>query len=171
MNVFDFAMKMEKDGKDYYEKLARQAGPGGLQTIFTRLAVDEQKHYEIFQALRTGGATPAMQESTALADAQNIFAELLSGAPAAAASKDDLAAYRQAMKLEADSFRLYEDAAARETTTEVKALLLKIAAEERKHFNILENIFQFVNAPNQYLAWGEFSNLEEFRQFGREVDV
>jgi hypothetical protein len=28
----------------------------------------------------------------------------------------------------------------------------------------------FANAPNQYLAWGEFSNLEEFRQFGREVD-
>ncbi|MCM2264447.1 MAG: ferritin family protein [Desulfuromonadales bacterium] len=170
MNVFDFAMKMEMDGKAYYEKLARQTSLAGLRTIFTRLAEDEQKHYEIFQALRTGGKVQTMQESRAIADAQNIFAELVSGAIAAGGSKDDLAAYRHAMKLEADSFRLYEDTAAKESMAEVKGLLLKIAGEEHKHFNILENIYHFVNAPNQYLAWGEFSNLEEFRQFGRDVD-
>jgi hypothetical protein len=28
-----------------------------------------------------------------------------------------------------------------------------------------------VNAPNQYLAWREFSNLDEFRNFGRDVDL
>lgn len=171
MNVFDFAMKMEMDGKAYYEKLARQTSLAGLQTIFTRLAEDEQKHYDIFQMLRTSGKVPAMQESTALAEARNVFADLLKGAAVAMGSKDDLAAYRQAMKLEADSFRLYEDAAAKETAAEVKSLLLKVAREEHKHFNILENIYQFVNAPNQYLAWGEFSNLEEFRQFGRQVDA
>jgi rubrerythrin len=171
MNVFDFAMQMETDGKAYYEKLARQTDQTGLKTIFTRLAEDEQKHFEIFQSLRTGGKVQTMQESRALADALHIFAELRGGATATAAGKDDLAAYRHAMKLEADSFRLYEDAAAKETNAEVQALLLKVAGEEHKHFNILENIYYFVNAPNQYLAWGEFSNLEEFRQFGREVDI
>lgn len=34
-----------------------------------------------------------------------------------------------------------------------------------------KTIFQFVNAPNQSLAWGEFSNVVKFRQFGRDVDV
>jgi rubrerythrin len=112
-----------------------------------------------------------MQESTALAAARNIFAELLKGAEGDAGGTDDLAAYRYAMKLEADSFRLYEDAAAKEAETEIRGLLLKVAEEERKHFSILENIFHFVNAPNQYLAWGEFSNLEEFRQFGRNTGI
>lgn len=171
MNVFDFAMKMEADGKSYYEKMAGQARLAGLQTIFTRLAEDEQKHYEIFQELRTSGKALAMQESTALEIAQNVFTELLGGEAATAGSRDDLAAYRHAMKLEADSFRLYEDAAARETAADVRALLLKIAGEEHKHFNILENICHFINAPSQYLAWGEFSNLGEFRQFGRDVDA
>ena len=50
-------------------------------------------------------------------------------------------------------------------------VLLRIAEEEHEHFNILENVFNFVNAPNQYLAWGEFSNLDEFRNFGRDVDI
>lgn len=168
MNVFDFAMQMEVDGKAYYEKLAGQASLPGLRIIFTRLAEDEQKHFEIFRALRSGDRTPIMQESMALADARNIFAELPKGAEGAAGGKDDLAAYQHAMKLEADSFRLYEDAAAKEVGAETRMLLLKVAEEERKHFSILENIFHFVNAPNQYLAWGEFSNLEEFRQFGRD---
>jgi len=74
------------------------------------------------------------------------------------------------MKLETDSFRLYEDAAAKEKDPGIKALLLKIAGEEHKHFNVLGNIFNFVNAPNQFLAWREFSNLDEFHQFGRDVD-
>jgi rubrerythrin len=135
MSVFDFAMKMEIDGKAYYEKLARQTSLVGLRTIFTRLAEDEQTHYEIFRALQAGSKAPALPQSTALADAQNVFAELLSGAIAPVGSKDDLEAYRHAMQLEADSFRLYEDAAAKETAPDVRSLLLKIAGEEHKHFN------------------------------------
>lgn len=171
MNVFDFAMKMETDGKTYYETLATKASLAGLQAIFTRLAEDEQKHYEIFRELRSRGRAPAMQDSTALDDARNVFAGLAGSTAVTTASRDELAAYRHAMKLEADSFRLYEDAAGREEAADVRDLLLKIAGEEHKHFNILENIFHFVNAPNQYLAWGEFSNLDEFRQFGRNVDA
>lgn len=168
MNVLDFAMQMEVDGKAYYEKLAGQAILPGLRAIFTRLAEDEHKHFEIFQSLRSGDRVTVMQESTALADARNIFAELKKGAEGTAEGMDALKTYQYAMKLEADSFRLYEDAATKEMGAETRMLLLKVAEEERKHFNILENIFHFVNAPNQYLAWGEFSNLEEFRQFGRD---
>ena len=46
MNVFDFAIKMELDGKAFYEKLAKGTNIAGLQTIFSRLAADEQKHRE-----------------------------------------------------------------------------------------------------------------------------
>ncbi len=171
MNVFDFAMKMEVDGKAYYEKLAQESGVAGLKTIFTRLAEDEQKHYETFQALKSGAKAPVMHETTVLEEAQNIFAQLAAGEKAQRIGAGDLEAYQYAMKLETDSFRLYEDAATKEKNPEVRALLLKIAGEEHKHFNILGNIYHFVNAPNEYLAWGEFSNLEEFHQFGRDVDA
>lgn len=171
MNVFDFAMKMEVDGKAYYEKLARETSLPGLRTIFTRLAEDEQKHYETFKALKGGGKAPAMQSTTILADVKNVFENLSRELSALQGAKGDLEGYLQAMKLEEDSFRLYEDAAAKETQGEVKTLLLQIAGEEHKHFDVLGNIYHFVNAPNQYLAWREFSNLDEFRQFGRDVDA
>lgn len=171
MNVFDFAMKMEEDGKVYYEKLASQTSLPGLRTIFTRLAEDEQKHYEIFQELKTSGNVPAMQNTTIIAEAKNVFEELPKEEEALKELAGDLAAYQHAMKIESDSFRFYENAASEGKKPATKNLLTRIAGEEHKHFNILENIFHFVNAPNQYLAWGEFSNLEEFKQFGRDVDI
>jgi rubrerythrin len=39
--------------------------------------------------------------------------------------------------------------------------LRRIAEEERRHLNIMENIFDFVESPKTFLAWGEFSNLNE----------
>lgn len=171
MNVFDFAMKMEEDGKAYYEKLAKQAVLPGLKAIFTRIAEDEQKHYVIFQELKKSGNASAMQDTTILEQAKNIFAELPREEATLKRLEGDLMAYRHAMKIEADSFRFYENAANEENNPQTKELLLKIAAEEHKHFNVLENIYNFINAPNQYLAWGEFSNHGEFRQFGRDVDA
>jgi rubrerythrin len=168
MNLFDFAMTMEMDGKAYYQKLAGESLLDGLKTIFTRLAEDEQKHYEIFQGLKSGAELSAMPETRALDEARNVFAELPTDESALKGVLGDLDAYQHAMKLESDSFQLYEEAATKEKDPVIKALLLKIAAEEHKHFNILGNIYHFANAPNQYLAWGEFSNLGEFHQFGRD---
>lgn len=170
MNVLDFALKMEEDGRAYYEKLASQASLPGLVTIFTRLAEDEQKHYEIFQKLKSTGAAPALPDSGMLAEVKNVFAGLAKEQAPLTGDSESLAAYQHAMQIEADSFRLYEQAAAEESNPATRKLLQKIAAEEHKHFTILENVYQFINAPNQYLAWGEFSNLDELRQFGRDVD-
>lgn len=167
MNVFDFAMEMESAGKAYYMDLASKTTLPGLQAIFTQMAEDEQKHYEIFQKLKESSDEPNMRESEALTTAKNLFQELPAGAEGLKEIPEILAAYRHAMKVEADSFRLYEETAAKEKDAGVKALLLKIAEEEHKHFIILENLYRFVNAPNESLEWGEFSNLGEFRQFGR----
>ncbi|MDX2479519.1 MAG: ferritin family protein [Desulfuromusa sp.] len=171
MDIFNFAMKMEEDGKAYYEKLANQSSLPGLKTIFTWLAEDEQKHYEIFQKLRTSEKLPAMRETSILSQAKNVFAQLPREAATLKGLEGDLTAYQHAIKIESDSFRFYESAVSKEDNPAIKDLLLKIAAEEHKHFNVLENIYQFINAPSQYLVWGEFSNLEEFSQFGRDVDI
>lgn len=169
MDIFDYAIKMEQTGKAYYLKLAETATIPGLRTIFTWLAEDEQKHCDIFLAWQRGSQDVAMKSSTVLEDAKGVF----SAQPRYTGThlKGDLEGYRYAMGLEAESFRLYESAAKAAEADAERELLLKIAGEERKHFQILENIYAFINAPNQYLAWGEFSNLEEFRNFGRNVDT
>lgn len=161
MNMFDFAMKMELDGKAYYEKLAAETTDGGLKSVFTDLAADEQKHYEIIQAIKSG-TNPKMADSTALEKAKSIFEVLMGDMNIVGSLKKTLDGYNHARKLEADSVKLYEDMAKKEDNPETVQLLLKIANEEKKHFNILDNLYDYILAPQNYLAWAEFSNLKEY---------
>lgn len=160
MNIFDFALKMELDGKAYYEKLAAETTVGGLKSIFTSLAADEQKHYEIILAIKTG-TNLKMADSMVLETAKNLFEELAADRNIAASLKKSLDGYQHARKIEADSVRFYEDMAKKEDNPETVQLLLRIANEEKKHFNIMDNLYDYVLAPQNFLAWGEFSNLKE----------
>ena len=160
MNILDFAMKMELDGKAYYEKLAAETTVAGLKSMFTGLAADEQKHYETILAIKTG-TNLKMADSTVLEKAKNLFKELSADTNIVASLNKSLDGYRHARKIEADSVKLYEDMAKKEGNPETVQLLLRIAHEEKKHFNILDNLYDFVLAPQNFLAWGEFSNLKE----------
>lgn len=160
MNVFEFAMKMELDGKGYYERMAAETSVNGLKTIFTMLAADEQKHYDTVLAMKEGAAGE-MASTTVLERAKNVFQELAGENDLLGGMKKDLDGYRHAMKIEADSVRLYEDMAKKESTPDIVMLLLKIASEEKKHYNIMENLYDFVLKPEYFLAWREFSNLQE----------
>jgi len=161
MNVFDFAMRMEMDGKAHYEKLAAGTPLVGLKKIFGMLAADELKHFETIQAMKSG-SNDSMAGSPALDEARNVFQGLMDDRTPLGGLKKDLDGYRHAMKIEADSVKLYEDMAKKENRENIVLLLLKIANEEKKHYNIMENLYDFVLAPDNYLAWGEFSNLKEF---------
>ena len=161
MNIFDFAMKMELDGKAYYEKLATDTTDGGLKSIFSNLAADEQKHYDIIQTIQSGTKLK-MVDSKVLEEARNLFELLMTDKSIANILKKSLDGYQYARKIEADSVKLYEEMAKKEDNPENVQLLLRIANEEKKHFNILDNLYDYVLAPQNYLAWGEFSNLKEF---------
>jgi rubrerythrin len=160
MNILDFAMKMELDGKAYYENLAAETTVAGLKSIFTSLAADEQKHYEIIRDIKTG-TNRNMADSVVLEKAKNLFEEMAADKDIASSLKKSLDGYQYARKLEADSVRLYEDMAKKEVNPETVQLLLRIANEEKKHFNIMDNLYDYVLAQQNFLAWGEFSNLKE----------
>lgn len=170
MNIYDFAIQMETDAEIFYRKLAVESHVPGINKIFTDLADDEQRHIQIFQGMKEHQTPDAATESKVLEKAKNIFAKILAEKQNLPLVTSNLESYRYALKLEAEGVRLYTDAAKREVDEEVKKVLLRIAKEEENHFNIVENIYNFVNAPNQYLAWAEFTSLGEFQAFGRETD-
>jgi hypothetical protein len=131
------------------------------------MAEDEQELLERFRALKAAVRTTTMQDSRILESAGNVLGNILNEREALQIT-DDLEAYHYVMRVEAAICRLYEDAARRETNPEVQALLRRIASEERRELESLRKLFDFVNAPNEFLAWGEFSNLNEFHNFGRD---
>ncbi len=161
MNVFDFALKMEADGKAYYEKLATEAGIQEFKNIFSLLAAAEQDHHDALQAMKSGIAA-ARAESKVLDHARNIFMKLLRMDYTHDKLLFDRDGYLHAINAEEESIKFYQDAANREGNPEAKKLLLMLAEEEKEHLSIIENIYDFMERPRTFLAWGEFSNLKEF---------
>ncbi|MCB2200121.1 ferritin family protein [bacterium] len=162
MNVFEFAMQMEKDGEAYYRELADSANNDGLSRILNFLADEEVKHYNIFKRM-AGGKVEALPKSTLLADVKNIFVEMKDrGEKFDFDVEKQVAYYRKAQDLEKKSENLYADKAKESTDEKERDILIQIAEEEKRHYFVLENIIEFVNKPDRWLEDAEWNHLEDY---------
>ncbi len=161
MNIFDCAIKMEEDAKEYYTDLAKVSTVPELKNLFSLLAAAEEEHRTALVGMKES-RDPRKIGFAALDEAACVFRPLLDRRELMTELKDDPDAFRHAVTKEEEGVRFYEDLAARAEDEESREVLLMIAREERKHLNIVENIYSFVESPRTYLAWGEFSNLAEY---------
>jgi len=161
MNVFDFAMRMEEESRAYYEQLAAAARSGEVKTLFRLLADSEREHYGHLAMLKAG-TDPRTAQSAVLERLRNHVSEIVGGPTPAELLESDEDGYRHAIKAEEESIRTYEKLAEEETDPTVADLLRRLAGEERHHLEMVENIYDFVETPRTFLAWGEFSNLREY---------
>ena len=76
MNIYKYAMKMEKDSENYYRELANKTGDVGLRNILKMLADDEVKHYNIIQQMMKTDITAELAETNILENAKNIFIKI-----------------------------------------------------------------------------------------------
>lgn len=160
MNIFKFAMQMEKDGEDYYRSLAQQAGNKGLKTIFTMLADEEVKHYKVVQQMMT--QKPRMTETTILTGVKNVFAQIKESNQGFNFDARQTELYRKAQDIERNSREFYLQKADEVQQEYHKEIFLKLAEQENKHFFLLENIIQFVSRPEHWLENAEFYHLDEY---------
>ncbi len=49
MDIFDYAIQMEKDGEKYYREIAGKTNNKGLATIMNMLADEEVRHIQIIE--------------------------------------------------------------------------------------------------------------------------
>jgi rubrerythrin len=159
MNILEYAMKMEKDGEEFYQELAQNTNNPGLKQIFTMLADDEVKHYKVIEGMRKM-LDPKMPETKVLTNAKNIFSEMNPDDMSDETGQIEL--YKKAQDLETKSRELYEEKAKETDDPQEKDLLLKIADEEKRHYYLLENMIQFVNRPQHWLEDAEFNHLEDY---------
>ena len=161
MNIIDCALKMEEEAANHYTKLAAASSVEELRNIFGLLAAAEKEHHDTLMAM-LGDVDPAKAEFKALDEAACAFKPLLGKRDLVAEQLRDPDGYQHVVKEEEESIKFYEDLATKAENEGARALLLKLAEEERRHLSIVENIYSFVEEPRTYLAWGEFSNLKEY---------
>jgi rubrerythrin len=155
MNVYEYAMKVEKDGEAYYKELASKSPNAGLKKVFTLLADAEVKHYQVFKSMRDkdGQDFKALDIST---DTKTIFETLKAEKNSVDLNSDEIKFYEDAIKREDDSYRFYLNKANELENEEEKTVFMNIAQEEIKHKAILEDILAFIQEPTNWVGSAEF---------------
>ena len=160
MNIYDFAMQMEQDGEAFYRDMAAKSADAGVQSILNMLADDEVKHYAVVKQMRDKAISPQMDDTAVLSTAQNVFARMKGQTLDTAGPQVDV--YRQAQELERQSREFYMEKAGEVPQETHRALLLRIAEEENKHYFLLDHMIEFVNRPQTWIEDAEFNHLEEY---------
>ncbi len=158
MNIYEFAMQMEKDGEQFYRQMADQTENPGLAGILTMLADEEVRHYNVL--LQMQSSTPELQDSGILNEAKNVFVQMKNNAQPLNLEGTDTQIYRQAQELENKGRDFYLEKAQQADNPAQQELLNNMAAEEQKHYLLLENIINFISRPAAWLENAEWSNLE-----------
>jgi rubrerythrin len=161
MDLYDYAMQMEKDGEHYYRELAGKAEDKGLQNILTMLAEAEVKHYTIFRKMKNDEKVRTFDDEF-LNNVKNIFQQMSEGKGGVKTDVSEVDLYRKAQEIEKKSEDFYRQKAGEVGDESKKEIFLKIAKEEKRHFLILENIIDFVARPEQWLENPEWYHLEEY---------
>ena len=100
MDILEFAMQMELDGKAFYEASARDVKDEELRKVLIMLAEEEDKHYNIFRKFKQGDTGPVAAgtafHSKTLNAVKNIFREMSDNAGGRTFAKDERSIWEKA---------------------------------------------------------------------------
>ena len=161
MNVYDFAMEMERDGEKYYRTAATRAGHQGIRNILIRLADAEVTHFHIFEQLKKNEKV-VVGDPSLLVGVKNIFAAMAESGDSSLIKQSEVETYRGAQEIEQKSIDFYQTNAGAVADEYQREVFLKVAEEEKKHYLILDRIIEFVLRPQQWLESAESYHLEDY---------
>ncbi|SRR3990170_8755736 len=160
MDIYSYAMQMEKNGEIYYREIAGKAKSKGIRNVLLMLADAEVKHYQIFEHMKRHEVVqPA--DLAYLGKIKNIFVQMREGQEPLEVNGSQIVLYRKAQDIEKKTRDFYREKSA-EVDEAQRTMFLKIADEEQKHYDILENIIDVVTRPETWLENPEWYHLEEY---------
>lgn len=161
MDIFEFAMKMEKDGEAYYRGLAEKNSKNeGVCAILTMLADEEVKHYDLLKKFKDG--SPSKVESHILQHIKNIFAKMRDRLEKHSPLESEIKLYEEAQKLEKKSEDFYLKCANETKEAQQKGIFEWLVDEEKKHYDLLQNIIEYVDRPEEWLENSEWHHSDEY---------
>lgn len=160
MDIYEFAIRMEKDGEQFYRTLAEQTNHKGLKAVFNLLADAEVKHLKVIEKLMLSD-TDYSGSSNILKDAKNIF-ESMDPETVQQFKGTEINLYQKALIIEEKSHDFYTEQAIEVEGEKKREVLLKLAEEEKQHIRLMENLIDLVSRPETWLENAEWYHLDEY---------
>ncbi len=146
-----------------YEEFAQEAPKREIAGVFSALAGEEQRHYEIFDNLEKRIPVEAVTMGSANMDVTDLFEtlriELQIDEQSSAAMNDAETAYKKALVLENSSIDLFSKIVRGLSDGHQKKVVEAIIGEEKRHIEVITGLIEFVHRPKEWLE-----NAEVFHQ-------
>lgn len=146
MDVFAFALRMEREGEAFYRRLAEVAPNEGYAAICTMLADEEVRHAQVVLELQRMQPVTAWM-STLTEDVHTVFARMIDSGQIPPSDLSQIQLYRRAQDLERQSREFYLEYDDFAGTIGVRVALTRLADEELRHWEILDAMIEFVSRP------------------------
>jgi rubrerythrin len=161
MDIFEFAMEKEKYSEQFYRDLAGKTTHQGFKNILTMLAGEEAKHYRTIQQMRTENPQQ-ITDTPVLARAREVFEKMRGSADKFTFPADEAELYRKACDIEDESRKFYLEKAEQTDNPAHKDVFQRLAAEENKHWIIVDRIRSFVARPQTFLENAEMYHFGDY---------
>lgn len=160
MNILECTIKMKKETRAHYERLAEAVANVELKRLFSLIADAEGEHIDKLVALQGKMNKLTGQDLNRLEDSVCVYSPHIDPRHLADALRNDPDAYRHVVEEEEETIEFFDQLGDQAESEQLKRICRQQAAKEREHLTMLENIYSFVEEPRTYLEWGEFSNLK-----------
>jgi rubrerythrin len=163
MDIIEFALEMELDGKAFYQRSAAATSDPELKEMLTMLAEEEDRHYRFFKRLKDGETELAAKELntrvTTLHQAKNIFEDLSQREIAKPFGEDVVSAWKEALRIEEKAEKFYREKANAERNADRRRLLNLIADEELNHVHMIDGILTYLKYPDTFADSTQFKSF------------
>jgi len=160
MNILECTIKMKKETRAHYGRLAEAVTDAELKRLFSLLADAEGEHIDKLVTLQDNMKKNNVQDLNRLEESVCVYSPHIDPRHLAEALRNDPDAYRHVVEEEEETIEFFDQLSDQAGSEELKRICRLQAAKEREHLTMLENIYFFVEEPRTYLEWGEFSNLK-----------
>lgn len=155
MDIFNYAMQMEKDGEALYRELAEKSNNKGVATVLTRLADAEVKHYQYLKML-SENTSFEFAVTDVITEAGNIFSDMQQAEKVDVLNKSQMDLYEKALEIENRSREFYLEKRDEAKDSFQKTILDHIASEEKQHARLISSILDFIKEPQRWLENAEW---------------
>jgi rubrerythrin len=160
MNTLEMAMKMEEDAISFYEEAAKKTKYPAGKKMFGTIVEDEKRHVETITRI-IKGLHITDKDVSPINNVKSVFDGMKSDMmKKVKASPDELNAFKIAMKMEQESVEFYKNALKTKTTDKEKVLLERLIQEEKEHYEIFSNTYQFLANTGSWFLWEERAILD-----------
>ena len=154
--ALELALKMEKEGREFYLKAGQKSRNELGQKLFRSLADAELEHMEKIKKIHDAihGTVSWPEGKTSFAKGKlpyTVFAEALDNlGQLVKATVDELEALRTGMDMENKSLLFYLDRGGQAASSGEKQFYQALVAEERGHYMLLFDSYEYLLDPQAY---------------------